>query len=113
MRTRIKTVGNVLVAAGAVVGVATVTAIATGYEIRLTPEMIELLTYKALGAAAIGLIIAGTWIARGGTEKHRDASRSSHGRGEDLSEGPVQPAFTESESVETKVHRRELDDAGR
>lgn len=48
-------VGNVLVAAGAVVGVATVTAIATGYEIQLTPEMIQLLTYKAFGAAAVGL----------------------------------------------------------
>jgi hypothetical protein len=90
---RIKTIGNVLVAAGAVIGVATVTAIATGIEIRLTPEMIQLLTYKALGAAAVGLIIVGTWIGRGGTQRARDPS-VNNAEGNVLSQGPIADGLT-------------------
>lgn len=56
--------GNALVIAGAVVGAATVTAMALGFSPHLSEYMINLLFYKGLGAAAIGLIVVGTWIAR-------------------------------------------------
>jgi hypothetical protein len=92
----------VLVAAGAGVGIATVTAIATGYEIRLTPEMIQLLTYKALGAASIGLILAGSWIGRGGTRNSRDPSIAKPER-DALSEGPVATDLDVSASPKMKV----------
>ena len=94
-----------LVAAGAVVGVATVASIATGYEIQLTPHMIQLLTYKAFGAAAIGLIIVGTWIGRGGSAKHRDASRDAQGGNEALREGPAAAALPDRTSVKMDVRQ--------
>jgi hypothetical protein len=100
-------VGNVLVAAGAVIGVATVTAIATGYEIQLTPEMIQLLTYKAFGAAAIGLIIAGTWLGRGGTERHRDSRSNTEGAGDELPEGQAVPGLPGAPPLETDVRQRD------
>ena len=56
--------GNALVIAGAVVGAAAVTAMALGFSPHLSEYMINLLFYKGLGAAAIGLIVVGTWIAR-------------------------------------------------
>lgn len=74
MRTRASTVGNVLVGAGAIIGAATVAAVATGYEIVLTPEIIQLLIYKALGAAAVGLMLVGTWIGRGGKDERHDTT---------------------------------------
>lgn len=99
-----------MVAAGAGVGIATVTAIATGYEIRLTPEMIQLLTYKALGAASIGLIMAGSWIGRGGSQKSPDRSLTES-EGAALSEGPVASAGTLRASREIKVSPDRQDDA--
>ncbi len=63
--------------AGAVIGVVTVVAIAVDYSPSLTPEMIKLLFYKGLGAAAVGTMIVGTWIARGGREKIRQAEESN------------------------------------
>lgn len=99
-----------LVTAGAVTGVATVTAIATGYEIRLTPEMIQLLTYKALGAAAIGLIIAGTWIGRGGSQKNPEPSQTDAER-EALSEGPAATDLTARASPEIEVRPVKRDDS--
>jgi type VI protein secretion system component VasK len=72
MQSRTVLLGNVLVAAGAIVGVATVTAIATGYQIVLTPEMIRILIYKGLAAAALGLMVAGTWIGRRGRRKEQE-----------------------------------------
>ena len=69
---RIKTVSNILVAMGAVVGVATVAIIALDYSPTLTPEMVNLLFYKGLGAAAVGLIIVGTIIGRIGRDHRRD-----------------------------------------
>ncbi len=65
---RLSTVGNGLVIAGGAVGVATVTAIATGTEIVLTPAMVQLLIYKGLAAAAIGLIVVGSWLGRRGRQ---------------------------------------------
>jgi hypothetical protein len=59
-----RALGGGLIAAGAAVGLTTTAAIATGYQIDLTPAMIHLLVYKALAAAAIGLIAAGSWVAR-------------------------------------------------
>ncbi len=72
MQTRTVLLGNVFVAAGAIVGIATVTAIATGYEIVLSPEMIRILIYKALAAAALGLMVVGTWIGRRGRRKEQE-----------------------------------------
>jgi hypothetical protein len=112
MRTRITILGNVLVGAGAAIGVATVAAIATGYQIRLTPEMIQLLTYKALGAAAIGLMIAGTWIGRGGSKKNSDALESSHGGSNALSE-PAEPVLPEGASVKMNAEPGEVRNAKR
>lgn len=97
-----------LVAAGAVVGIATVTAIATGYEIQLTPEMIQLLTYKAFGAAAVGLIVVGTWIGRGGSKKDRDTTLKPDVGARDISEGPAAPALRDR-SVEAKTRRAEVE----
>jgi hypothetical protein len=62
-------VGNGLVVAGAAVGVATVAAVASGYEIVLTPAMVHLLVYKALAAAAVGLIVVGSWLGRRGRQQ--------------------------------------------
>jgi hypothetical protein len=98
---RVRTIGNALVGAGAIVGVATVTAIATGYEIRLSPEMIQLLTYKALGAAAIGLIVVGAWIGRGGTDMLREHSEKTEQDKNDLSEAPA--ALSEGSATDVKV----------
>ena len=103
---RIKTFGNVLVVTGAVVGIATVIAIATGYQIRLTPEMIQLLTYKALAAAAVGLIVAGSWIGRGGNEKHRDVSGSTKREIDASSDASVAP-LSDGEAIEMKVRPSE------
>jgi hypothetical protein len=62
-------VGNSLVVAGAAVGVATVAAVASGYEIVLTPAMVHLLVYKTLAAAAVGLIVVGSWLGRRGRQQ--------------------------------------------
>lgn len=69
MSTRMSAVGNGLVVAGAAVGVATVAAIASGYEIVLTPAMVHLLVYKAIAAAAVGLIVVGSWLGRRGRQQ--------------------------------------------
>jgi hypothetical protein len=69
MSTRMSAVGNGLVIAGAAVAVATVGASAAGYEIVLTPAMVHLLTYKALAAAAVGLIVVGSWLGRRGRQQ--------------------------------------------
>jgi len=68
---RISTVGNVLVIAGAFVGAAAIVAVATDFSPSLSPEMITLLFYKGLGAAAVGLMLVGTWIARSGRRIER------------------------------------------
>jgi hypothetical protein len=72
MSSRLSTIGNVLVIAGSLVGVATVAAVVTGAEIHLSREMMQLLIYKGFGAMAVGLIIAGSWIARRGRQEERD-----------------------------------------
>jgi hypothetical protein len=69
MSTRISALGNGLVVAGAVVGVATVAASAGGYELVLPPAMVHLLVYKALAAAAVGLIVVGSWLGRRGRQQ--------------------------------------------
>ncbi len=69
MSTRMSAVGNGLVVAGAAVGAVTVAAVASGYEIVLTPAMVHLLVYKALAAAAVGLIVAGSWLGRRGRQQ--------------------------------------------
>ena len=56
--------GNVLLTAGAAVGAVTVLAVATGYEIVLSPAMMQLVVYKGFAAAAIGLMVVGAWIGR-------------------------------------------------
>lgn len=72
--TRIKTVANLLVAAGALLGIATVAAIALGYSPSLTPEMVKLLFYKGLGAAAVGLMVVGAIVGRFG-HRHADNTK--------------------------------------
>jgi hypothetical protein len=105
---RIKTIGNLLVTAGALLGVATVAAIAAGIEIRLTPEMIQLLTYKALGAAAIGLIIVGTWIGRGGTKRNSDPGQSINGGSNHLHEGGANAELPDDASVKMNARAGEI-----
>lgn len=68
---RTSTVGNVLVVAGAFVGVIAIAAVSTDYSPSLSREMVALLFYKGLGAAAVGLMLVGTWVARGGRRKER------------------------------------------
>lgn len=71
MAFRISALGNGMVIAGGLVGVATVAFVATGAEITLTPAMIQLLVYKGLAAAAVGLIVVGSWIGRRGRQRER------------------------------------------
>ena len=80
MSRRVSALGNGLVALGAVVGVATVGAIGMGYQIDLTPAMTHLLVFKGLGAAAAGLIFAGSWIARGGRRNLPDTPPADSGQ---------------------------------
>ena len=94
---RLSTLGNGLVIAGGAVAVATVTAIATGTEIVLTPAMVQLIIYKGLAAAAIGLIIAGSWIGRRGRQLEQ-AARSDAPDTPELEAGipPLQPGVPKS-----------------
>ena len=69
MSTRMSAVGNALVLAGGAVGVAAVIGLATGFKIVLTPEMVHLLVYKGLAAAAVGLIVMGSWLGRRGRQQ--------------------------------------------
>ena len=108
-----KRLGNILVGAGAVVGAATVTAIATGVEIQLTPEMIQLLTYKAFGAAAVGLIIVGTWLGRAGTEQKNDTSIETTAKSEDVAAGPPPAALPDQRDVELGLRRGEAENVDR
>jgi hypothetical protein len=87
MSMRLSTVGNGLVIAGGAVGVATVAVIATGTEIVLTPAMIQLLIYKGLAAAAVGLIVVGSWLGRRGRQ------REKAGGGEDTANGALKPGM--------------------
>jgi len=97
MAMRLSTLGNGLVIAGGAVAVATVTAIATGTEIVLTPAMVQLIIYKGLAAAAIGLIIAGSWIGRRGRQLEQ-AARSDAPDTPELEAGipPLQPGVPKS-----------------
>lgn len=61
--------GNALVLAGGAVGVAAVVGLATGFKVVLTPEMVDLLVYKGLAAAAVGLIVVGSWLGRRGRQQ--------------------------------------------
>ena len=108
-----RVVGNVLVMAGAVVGVAAVTAVATGFEIRLSPEMMQLLTYKALGAAAAGLIIAGTWVGRAGSRGHPQNDLGAHERSNAAKSPTARPALSERGTLDLNpdAGRVEIPDA--
>ena len=72
MALRLSAVGNALVIGGSVVGVGAVVAVATGAEITLTPAIMQLLLYKGLAAAALGLIIVGSWVGRRGRRQERE-----------------------------------------
>ncbi|MEP6508166.1 MAG: hypothetical protein ABJC63_08055 [Gemmatimonadales bacterium] len=74
---KISTIGNALVGIGALVGVVVVAAIAADYVPTLSPEMVKLLIYKGFGALSVGLMIAGTWIARSGRNNQLDVSGGS------------------------------------
>jgi hypothetical protein len=82
MPMRLSSLGNGLVIAGAAVGVATVAAVATGTEIVLTPAMIQLLIYKGLAAAAVGLIVVGSWLGRRGRQHERAGNDAITARSE-------------------------------
>ncbi len=68
---RPSTLGNVLLIAGAAVGVAAIAAVVIDFSPNLTAEMIKLLFYKGLGAASVGLMIVGTLMARAGREREK------------------------------------------
>lgn len=75
---RLSRLGNVLVFAGAGVGVATAAGIASGYEIALSPAMTQLIIYKGFAAAAVGLILAGSWMARRGRQQEAANEAAKH-----------------------------------
>lgn len=99
MPIRTSALGNVLVIAGGLVGAATVAAVATGIEITLTPAMIHLLVYKGLAAAAVGLIVAGSWVGRRGRQQEQDTRRSDTIRAE-LVPG-VSPSFNDNKNAKS------------
>lgn len=87
---RPSTLGSTLLIAGAAAGVVAIGAVIMDYSPSLTPEMMKLLFYNGLGAASVGLMIAGTLIPRVGIKwEKRDVAlrgatpiaslRSSHG----------------------------------
>ena len=55
-----------LIAAGAVVGVAGALLMAAGVRIQLPPDVLNLVIYKMIFAAAFGLLIAGALVGRRG-----------------------------------------------
>lgn len=79
---RLSSLGNGLVIAGGALGVASVTAIATGTELVLSPAMIQLLIYKGLAAAAVGLIVVGSWLGRRGRQQERTGKGAYAGMAE-------------------------------
>jgi len=97
MPLRMSSLGNGLVIAGGAVGVATVAAIATGTEIVLTPAMVQLLIYKGLAAAAIGLIVVGSWLGRRGRQ-HDQSAKDANARTRELEPGmpPLQHTVRKS-----------------
>jgi len=68
---RPSTLGNALLIAGAADGAVAIGAVVTGYSPDLTPEMIKLLFYKGFGAAAVGLMVVGTFIGKIGREREK------------------------------------------
>jgi hypothetical protein len=66
---RMSRVGNGIVIAGAAVGAAAAVGIASGYHINLSPEMMQIVIYKGIAAAAVGLIVVGSLIGRLGRQK--------------------------------------------
>ena len=104
MPFRMSALGNGLVIAGALVGVATVAVVATGTEITLTPAMIQLLVYKGLAAAAVGLIVVGSWVGRRGRQQERDAKAASATKAE-LAAGVSLP-YNDGSNVNSPIRDR-------
>ena len=73
MSIRLSAVGNALVLAGGAVGIAAVVGLATDFKVVLTPEMVQLLVYKGLAAAAVGLIVVGSLLGRRGRQQESQA----------------------------------------
>lgn len=90
MAMRMSSVGHGLVIAGGAVAVVTVAAIATGTQIVLTPAMIQLLIFKGLAAAAVGLIVVGSWLGRRGRQ-HDESPIGSPGDTPQLESGSLSP----------------------
>jgi hypothetical protein len=103
MAIRMSSLGNGLVIAGGAVGVATVAAIATGTEIVLTPAMVQLLIYKAFAAAAIGLIVAGSWLGRRGRQ-HDQSAKTLNTSARELEAGMPPLQHTVEKSNEPAVN---------
>ena len=110
MPFRMTTVGNALVIGGGVVGVATVAIIATGTEITLTPAMIQLLIYKGLAAASIGLIVAGSWVGRRGRQQEQDVKPADPTKAE-LAPGASVPYNYESNAKSPAHDNAKLPDS--
>lgn len=112
MSFRLSALGNALVVGGALVGAATVAAVATGADINLTPAMIQLLIYKGVAAASIGLIVAGSWIGRRGRQQERDAMLAERKKAELAAGVPVSyNASVASSQVHEKVKVRNSTDS--
>jgi hypothetical protein len=97
MALRMSSVGHGLVIAGGAIGMATVTAIATGTDIVLTPAMVQLLIFKGLAAAAVGLIVVGSWLGRRGPQ-HDQAAMTAASATRELEAGspPLQESVPKS-----------------
>jgi len=111
MATRLTSIGNGLVIAGGAVGIATVTAIATGTEIVLTPAMVQLLIFKGLAAAAVGLIVVGSWLGRRGRQ-HDQAAMGASTNTPELEAGslPLREGHYKSAAPATDTNRSSRSD---
>lgn len=106
---RMSALGNGLVTAGSVVGVAAVTAIGMGYEIVLTPAVTQLVIYKGIAAAVVGLIVVGSWLGRRGRQEERE-KKSADADTAALAPG-IPPSFSNGTSRSDKAANRVRDDS--
>jgi hypothetical protein len=105
-----KKLGNLLIAGGAVLGVLTVVAIVMDYAPTLSPEMIKLMFHKGMAAGAAGLLIVGSWIARGSRRSQSELSRESGIEGGDATRSlnqAAQPPIVTSERDTVRIREGE------
>ncbi len=94
-------IGEVLLAVGAVVGVAAVVGLVVGFEpSKLPPALLDIAVYKLIFVAAGGLLTAGAVVQR------YTARRDNRERSRDSAESPTvdAPAMLREGSVDSTMH---------